>query len=194
MKIYRCIFGIFLITFFSAVMVKEAPAQEKITSALIRQDTSDAPSSRFDSLGIKGNIIESAPARQAKSGTLAMIFSAIIPGTGQIYAHRYYTIPLIWGFGGYFYSQWLKADNTYRSYRTRFRESVNADTVFHAGNPSLQSARDDWRNYRDSFAFYLVITYLLNIVDAYVGATLYDFDVSDNLGGTTRLRLSFPIR
>jgi hypothetical protein len=147
----------------------------------------------IDSLGLRTGTIIPSNERRAKSGNFAMLLSAILPGAGQIYAHRYYTIPLIWGFGAYFTSRWIKADNTYRDFKRRYAESVPLDTVNHIGNLFLQGRRDDWRNYRDGFAFYLVITYLLNIVDAYVGAVLYDFDVSDNLGRSTEIRFRIPL-
>ena len=50
------------------------------------------------------------------------------------------------------------------------------------GNDNYLLNRDFYRNERDSFAWYLGALYFLNLVDAYVGANLYDFDVSPELG------------
>ena len=47
---------------------------------------------------------------------------------------------------------------------------------------------------RDAFAWYLGILYLVNIVDAYVGAELYDFDVGPELGaGGAGARATFRL-
>jgi len=123
-----------------------------------------------------------------------MLLSAVLPGAGQVYAHRYYTIPVIWGFGAYFASQWVKADNRYRDFRDRFDLSVQLDTLKHAGSDQLLYIRNFYHDQRDQFAIYVFLTYLLNIVDAYVGATLYGFDVSDDLDGSTQIRFRIPLR
>jgi hypothetical protein len=120
--------------------------------------------------------------------------SAVVPGAGQVYVHRYITIPIIWGLGYYFASSWQHQNHLYFQYRDAFTRSVAQDTVNHQGDSQLQSARDFYRDDRDKFAFYIAITYILNIVDAYVGASLYSFDVSDNLGGSAALRVRIPIR
>ena len=123
-----------------------------------------------------------------------MLFSALLPGAGQLYAHRYYTIPFIYGFGIYFSSIAIKANNQYMDYRGQFSVSVRLDSTAHSGNPVLLRDRDFYRDQRDEFILYLSLTYFLNIIDAYVGATLYDFDVSDNLGGSAKLQVRIPIR
>ena len=41
--------------------------------------------------------------------------------------------------------------------------------------------RDFYKDQRDSFTWYFFILYVLNIVDAYVDASLYGFDVSPTL-------------
>ncbi len=135
-----------------------------------------------------------APIPKSKSGRLAMILSAVLPGAGQVYAERYYTIPVIWGLGAYFASQWVKADNHYQDFARQFSASVLADSVTKQGNSQLKDIRDFYHDQRDEFAIYIGLTYLLNIVDAYVGATLYGFDVSDNLGGSSQIRFRIPIR
>ena len=123
-----------------------------------------------------------------------MLLSTIVPGSGQIYVKRYITVPLIWGFGYYFARLWSKQNDQYGVYRDLYEQSVKADTVNLTGDLRLRNNRDLYRDDRDKFAFYFAITYILNIVDAYVGASLYSFDVSDQLGGSTALRFRVPIR
>jgi hypothetical protein len=47
--------------------------------------------------------------------------------------------------------------------------------------PAYQTKREDYKNLRDANVWYFVIVYVLNIVDAYVDASLYGFDVSPTL-------------
>lgn len=159
----------------------------------MKQDTSTIIQSQNDSLNLKAAVIAPVRDEHAKSGTLAMLLSAVLPGAGQVYAHRYYTIPVIWGFGIFFRSQWVKADDIYRKYQTLFTQSIQLDTVFHKGFDGYRANRDIWHDYRDEFTIYIALTYILNIVDAYVSATLYSFDVSDNLGGSATIRFRIPL-
>jgi hypothetical protein len=168
-------------------------AQAKVTSSLIKQDTLENFQPFSDSLDLKAGSVNISSERHAKSGNLAMLLSAVVPGAGQVYAHRYYTIPIIWGFGAYFASTAIKANQQYEDFRGKFTESVRLDTANHLGNSYFSKARDFYHNQRDEFILYLTLTYLLNIIDAYVGATLYDFDVSDDLGGSANIRFRIPL-
>jgi len=183
---------VFNLLFFLSWFTTEATSQLKDSSAIVKHDTTGISYSLSDSLGIKVGSIKLMSNPQTKSGNLAMLLSAVAPGAGQIYAHRYYTIPLIWGFGYYFISVAIKAEHQYMDYRGRYSESVRLDTLTHAGDQDIKGVRDFYRNQRDEFIFYLALTYLLNIVDAYVGATLYDFDVSNELGGSAAIRFRIP--
>jgi hypothetical protein len=161
---------------------------------LIKPDTTEDQYLSNDSLGVRRGRIKFISDVQAKSGSLAMLLSAVLPGAGQVYAHRYYTIPIFWGFGAYFASVAVKANNQYEDYRGKFSESVRLDSIAKQGNQNLLSARDFYHDQRDEFILYLGLTYILNIVDAYVGATLYDFDVSDELGGSAKIQIRVPLR
>jgi hypothetical protein len=96
--------------------------------------------------------------------------------------------------GAFFTSVAIKANNQYVDYRGKFSESVRLDTIAHSGDQNLLSARDFYHDQRDEYILYLGLTYFLNIIDAYVGATLYDFDVSDELGGSAKIQFRIPLR
>lgn len=135
-----------------------------------------------------------AEVRSSRSPALATMFSAIVPGSGQIYVERYWTLPLIWGFGYWFVRQYIAADRKYDDWRVKYSDMLAG------GSPPddryvkyTKYVRDFYRDQRDSFAFYLALTYVLNIVDAYVGASLYNFDVSGDLGGTTKVRFELRV-
>lgn len=128
-----------------------------------------------------------------KSALTAILLSAVLPGAGQIYTERYWTAPIVIGFTAYFISQWIKADDLYISARDRYRLSVEQNEGGGQGSAQFLYERDFYRDQRDKFAFYLALTYFLNIVDAYVGASLYSFEVDDNLNGV-EMKVSIPIR
>ncbi|MBM4160715.1 MAG: hypothetical protein FJ217_06420 [Ignavibacteria bacterium] len=131
---------------------------------------------------------------RAKSPTTAVLLSAVLPGAGQIYTQRYWKVPIIVGFCGYFVYQWTKANDRYLSARSKYTQSVERGESGGQGSAQFLYERDFYRDERDKFAFYFALTYLLNIIDAYVGASLYTFDVGDNLGTGAVVRLSIPFR
>ncbi len=116
---------------------------------------------------------------ERKSTAKAMLFSALVPGLGQIYTKSYWKLPIIWGLGSYYIHEWIKNNNQYRDFRDLYLGSIATSNP--QGDLRSKAFRDFYRNQRDSFAWYFGILYLANIVDAYVSASLYEFDVSDDL-------------
>ncbi len=131
-----------------------------------------------------------------KSAGLAMLFSAVVPGLGQAYNESYWKVPIVVGLGTYFAVEWLHYNKVYHDYRDQYLASL-AQTP--GGDASLQNLREFYRDQRDTFAWYIAILYFVNIADAYVDASLYDFDVSGNLsirlmpeaGNRMALRVTF---
>lgn len=165
-------------------------SQLKISSALIQQDTSFASPDTVGLIG--GRVIQLPPS--PKSTTLAMVLSAVLPGAGQIYTERYLHAPVVWGLGYYLVNQWNKGDRLYQDYGARFANSVAQDTAKNLGNDQLRVIRDFYLDERDRIGLYIAILYVLNIVDAYVGASLYSFEVNDELGGSAAIRFRLPLR
>lgn len=114
-----------------------------------------------------------------KSPVLAMTLSAVLPGAGQIYNGSYWKTPIILGVAGYFTYAIMVLQDFYSDYRQRFRDSVTDDLP--TGNRDLRFIRDFYRDQRDRFAWYLGFLYLINLLDAYVEATLSGFDVGEDL-------------
>ena len=111
-----------------------------------------------------------------------MLLSAAIPGAGQFYTERYWKIPIIWGFGGFFVYQWLEYNKLYIQALIDYRSSYEDGIFKGMGDSRLKRIRDFYHDERDTYIFYTTVTYLLNIVDAYVGASLFSFEVDDDLG------------
>lgn len=106
-----------------------------------------------------------------------MLRSAIIPGWGQLYNESYWKIPIIWGASAWFIYAWIRQDDNYNYYRDLYNKSLIETSN---GNANYKKLRDFYRDDRDLFAIYLGLTYFLNIIDAYVDAHLFDFDIGMN--------------
>ncbi|MBK7106620.1 MAG: hypothetical protein IPH62_15205 [Ignavibacteriae bacterium] len=113
-----------------------------------------------------------------KSPTGAMLRSAIIPGWGQFYNESYWKIPIIWGAAAWFVYGWQGENDNYNY----FSDLYNKSLLDPSNNLTLvyKNIRDGYRDNRDLFAIYLGLTYFLNVIDAYVDAHLFDFDIGMN--------------
>ena len=120
-----------------------------------------------------------------KSPGLAVLFSAALPGAGQLYNESYWKVPVIWGLGGYWVYEWIDLNKKYKDFQDQFQKSIN--TLPPYGDTQLQRVRDFYRDERDKFAWYLGALYVVNLLDAYVTANLYDFSVSPDLGADGRV-------
>lgn len=129
----------------------------------------------------------------------AMWLSALCPGLGQIYNRRYWKLPIVIGaFVGLTYgtswnnrmlNDYSKAyhditdnDPNTHSYMDFFPPTVKeSDLDKNWLTSTLKSRRDYYRRYRDICIIGIAAVYLLNIVDAYVDASMMHFDVSPDL-------------
>ncbi len=108
-----------------------------------------------------------------KSPWGAVLRSSILPGWGQIYNQSYWKAPIIWGAIGWFGYNWVLNNRNYHDYKNLYINSVNSGQE----NFLYKRIRDFYRDQRDLFAIYLGLTYFLNMVDAYVDAHLFIFDL-----------------
>jgi len=107
--------------------------------------------------------------------------SAILPGWGQIYNESYWKAPVIWGVMGWFVYAWVDNNNNYIDYKDLYSQT---------GESKYLDYRNFYRDQRDEFAIYFVLTYFLNLIDAYVDAHLFDFNVGENyMTGTKMLNI-----
>ena len=116
----------------------------------------------------------------------AAFYSAIIPGLGQAFIGQAWKVPLVYGAIGssvYFYSHNKKEMNRYRTAYKR-RSSGFSDDEFMEIIPDktkLLKGMEFHKKYRDMSFLFIIGTYMLNILDANVGAHLMQFNVNDNL-------------
>lgn len=154
-----------------------------IDSALV--DRTDV----LDSGSLASPVREVKNFHSTKSPWLAVGLSAMTPGAGQLYNRNYWKAPVIWGLAGYWIYEWVKLNNKYEDFRDQYNQSLMTSPP--EGNGRLLGNRDFYRDERDKFAWYLGALYFLNLVDAYVGAHLYDFDVSPDLAAGGRVEPKF---
>jgi hypothetical protein len=116
----------------------------------------------------------------------ASILSAIIPGGGQIYNHKYWKAPIVWaGMGGIGYL-FFKNQKDYKFYQDNLRKLVAGDSSALDATglttvDQIQTQKLIYRKRRDLCGFGLIAIYAINIIDANVDAHLKTFDVSDDL-------------
>lgn len=167
--------GAFLISVF-ILLINPNPlfSQFKVNSIKLK---SEFPEISSDSIIKKSS--EKTVFKMKKDPWKAVLYSAILPGAGQIYNHSYWKVPVIAGLGGYFVYEIIDNNNQYSDYKDLYAQSQTVTNP--SGDPQLQYLREFYRDQRDNFIVYSLILYLVNLIDAYVDAQLYDFDVSDNV-------------
>jgi hypothetical protein len=129
----------------------------------------------------------------------ALWLSALCPGLGQIYNRRYWKLPIVVGsfvglsygasWNNRMYRDYSKAyrdvmddDPDTRSYMEFFPPTVNEGNLDQAWlQRVMKSKRDYYRRYREICVIAMVGVYLINIVDAYVDASLAHFDITPDL-------------
>ena len=120
--------------------------------------------------------------QKEKSPKKAAIYSAVIPGAGQIYTEKYWKVPII--YGGLVTSAYFINDNN-----NQYKEYKDAALVsYETGEDQLGYTyseliilKDHYKRNREISYFSFVGVYILNIVDASVNAHLFNFDVSDDI-------------
>lgn len=128
--------------------------------------------------------------RRLHSPRRAGLYSAVLPGLGQVYNHQYVKVPLMLGGLGVATGIFLWNFDKYVTYRDAYRLRLNGHLT---GDPKvdiyspddLRYLRDGYRQYVDYSVLGFAAVYLYNILDAVVFAHLYHFDVSNDL---SRLR------
>ena len=135
------------------------------------------------------------------SSSKAVMYSAIFPGLGQIYNRKYWKLPLVYGaFMGCAYAITWNSKNL-EDYSTAYTDiksddpktnnswidfiPANANPEDYIKDQSFQDQlkrnKDYFRRNRDLSIIITVGVYLLCMVDAYVDAELFDFDISPDL-------------
>lgn len=112
-----------------------------------------------------------------KSPTLALGLSAVLPGAGQVYNGQWWKAPLIFGgIGACFYGAFVQNARMNESADSAAAQLSRKETNLAS---RYKAAREFYRDDRDKFYIYAALVYVANVLDAYIAAHLFDFDVSD---------------
>jgi hypothetical protein len=124
--------------------------------------------------------------------------AVVLPGAGQIYNRKYWKLPIVYGgiMGCLYAYNWN--NQMYSDYRQAFLDIMDADpnsksyeTFFPSGydfqsneeylKELFKKRKNRYRRWRDLSVFACVGVYLVSIVDAYVDAHLWSFDISEDI-------------
>jgi hypothetical protein len=121
----------------------------------------------------------------------ALLYSAIFPGAGQLYARRYLKAPL---FAGIFintlsfYVFYNKEYNVFTDIYNDRQKGIRTDKYTIAGgaavdfsDQTIKGGIDFYERKRETMMAYLIGIYLFNLLDAFVSASMRGYDVSDDL-------------
>lgn len=140
------------------------------------------------------------PAVMIHSTSKATMYSAVLPGLGQVYNGSWYKVPIVYGglIGLSLIARWnhrnyldfkqayfdLNDSNpetrSYEELRDWAFDTSNSSGI-KQGNDALKKAVSGYRRQRDMVIIYTAGFYLLNILDANVEAHFIDFDISEDL-------------
>lgn len=113
-----------------------------------------------------------------KNPMRASLYSAILPGMGQIYNKKWWKAPLVWGILGTGAGFIIYYNNQYKEYRGYYLDKLYGyelenTTLNSMTKEQLANIQDDRKRSRDYAIALTALGYILNIVDATVDAHLY---------------------
>ncbi len=131
----------------------------------------------------------------------AVWMGLVIPGYGQIYNRAYWKLPIVYGgfmgciyaitWNNTMYTDYKQAyrdiltdtDGTKTSYLDLLPDGYDIDMMGGKENYTkvLKSRQDTYRRYRDYSIVATIAVYALSVIDAYVDAQLFDYDISTDL-------------
>lgn len=129
----------------------------------------------------------------------ALWLAIVIPGAGQIYNRKYWKLPIFYGgFLGCIYAmRWN--NQMYHDYSQAYMDIMDDNPETESYNEFLhlgatvdesnqetyenlfKKRKDKYRKWRDLSVFVLIAVYALSVIDAYVDASLSEFDISEDL-------------
>jgi hypothetical protein len=160
-------------------------------------DSSRLPA-KDSSLGSSASDLRIAPdssTRKKHNPRRATIYSAILPGAGQVYNGKFWKVPIVYaaiGIPAYFYFDNKKWYNKCQYALTVTVNGSQGDSLAKV-DPLLRvfvdrgdvngiiTNRDSFRKNEDYSVLFFLLFYGLNIVDATVDAHLRDFNVNSDL-------------
>ncbi|MFL5763125.1 MAG: DUF5683 domain-containing protein [Bacteroidia bacterium] len=179
-RLFQYFIGITCLLFLSA----PACAQVKDSAALVKPDTllfNGKPGAAT------GDTVRLLPQKKYHSPKKAALFSAVLPGAGQVYNKKWWKVPIIYAGGAGLAYSFQFNQSKYIKYRTAYKYRIDNDAstvdnyVGVYSDDNLNTLQKYYHRYRDLTVIGFAALYTLNIIDASVDAHLFTFDVSDDL-------------
>ena len=160
----------------------------------------------MDTIATSVVITDSVPAKKKRDWNTwrpnpkrAMWLAIVLPGAGQIYNRKYWKLPIFYGgfvgclyalsWNGQMYHDYSQAyvdlmDNDPNT--QSYNDFLHLGTTINESNKAhyqeiFRKRKDRYRKWRDLSVFALIGDYALSVIDAYVDASLSEFDISDDL-------------
>lgn len=112
------------------------------------------------------------------------VYSILLPGLGQIYNGEAWKLPLYYGLMAGSVHFLVDNDVQYRRWKWIHNMATTEDDTVERPPQSGETAkyyRDVYRRYRDYSILAVVVSYLLQVIDANVFAYMQDFEVTDEI-------------
>ena len=160
-------------------------------SAIAQKKSAKTPA-KTDSLSIKaqskqGPVKDSIRLALEKMPKKAAWGSAIVPGLGQVYNKRWWKVPLIYGGFAAFIVSYQDNNKQYHVFlkevQYRLANNYNPQNPAYAAYSyeGLVRIKDNYLRNKELSIIGGVVVYAVNIIDAYVDAKFFRFDISENL-------------
>ena len=115
----------------------------------------------------------------------AALYSALLPGLGQIYNGELFKVPIYWG-------GLLVSGHLLVNFNTNYKRFKRIHNMATSDDPDIKDSvpingetakwyRDVYRRYRDYSIVSTALVYVLQILDANVFAYMHDFEVTDDI-------------
>lgn len=175
-------------------------------SVLLQREIGDVPdvpimipAAAADSLAAQAvQVIKTHRMHRSPDPTRALWLALVIPGAGQIYNHKYWKLPIIYGgFMGCAYAlSWnnmmlrdysqayldiMDSDPNTKSYEKMLPLNYNIAGREDQFKEIFKNKKNYFRKYRDMSIFAFIGVYVISVIDAYVDAELSSFDISEDL-------------
>lgn len=131
---------------------------------------------------------EASPVKK-HSAKKASIYSAVLPGLGQAYNHKYWKIPIVYaGFGAFAY--FINQNYTeYQKFKEAYLWKISGDTIpidneyiyKYQTSDQLKNGKNYYLRNFELTCIFTGVWYILNILDATVDAYLMDYDINEDL-------------
>jgi len=177
-------------------------AQDAVNIAPRADSTAVVSDSSGTNSPTKSLVIKDINHSPKKAGML----SAILPGLGQMYNHKYWKAPIVWGaLGGvgylaylntayysFFHGALIIANYPYHTSADLFNyaekspyksiaTNLSSNDISKMSESTFQIQNDYYQRNRDLSYFFVGILYLCNILDATVDGHLYNYNIDDDL-------------